>query len=467
MLVTMSVSTHASARDATLPAAAAIGAALFQPTRPRGTRRSNQLTTPPQNQFQPTRPRGTRLASWRRWACWKAFQPTRPRGTRRAGVRPGEQRRRFNPRVREGRDYRRLSRPVRNTSSFNPRVREGRDFSGRLHREVHQQVSTHASARDATLRYQPKPAIRRVSTHASARDATDTAFPSPLHQHGFNPRVREGRDYFSTWARIPRALFQPTRPRGTRPAWSGGTHRCRRCFNPRVREGRDYGVPGEPDSDRLVSTHASARDATRAAAAAGRSTHRVSTHASARDATAGVRVVLVADLFQPTRPRGTRPCTGSMYALCVLFQPTRPRGTRRRRPIRAVGLDRFQPTRPRGTRPAEKKGVQGVIGVSTHASARDATGSRLTKLLSGQCFNPRVREGRDLDGVDTPFLELEFQPTRPRGTRRPLVTASSKVTLFQPTRPRGTRHPAAKAIERDKMFQPTRPRGTRQKSPAA
>jgi len=54
----------------------------------------------------------------------------------------------------------------------------------------------------------------------------------------------------------------------------------------------------------------------------------------------------------------------------------------------------FQSTRPRGTRPGLAPPVTRG-GVSIHASARDATGIDLLRAL-GSCFNPRVREGRDI-----------------------------------------------------------------------
>ena len=77
---------------------------------------------------------------------------------------------------------------------------------------------------------------------------------------GFNPRVRAGRDSV-VFVAFMFALFQSTRPRGTRP---------------------------RADCDALIDSL-------------------VSIHASARDATPSVRLTEFVRLFQSTRPRGTRP----------------------------------------------------------------------------------------------------------------------------------------------------------------
>ena len=98
------VSIHASARDATGRRGSLPAETLFQSTRPRGTRRSSSSHIASAFMFQSTRPRGTRRAR-RFCSLWQA---------------------RFNPRVREGRDFR----PARLSDNH--------------------AVSIHASARDAT-----------------------------------------------------------------------------------------------------------------------------------------------------------------------------------------------------------------------------------------------------------------------------------------------------------------------------
>ena len=209
----------------------------------------------------------------------------------------------------------------------------------------------------------------------------------------FNPRVREGRD-------------TPCAP----------SHRHGGCFNPRVREGRDisFGLL-MPSRLRFQSTRPRG---TRPVGAVDLRHVRVSIHASARDATFRTSCLNFNNLFQSTRPRGTRHIGGLMDSAVVLFQSTRPRGTR---PLRTDGqkcLLMFQSTRPRGTRqprprsrphwrPFQSTRPRGTrrrhppqpsrSKVSIHASARDATSGDLMSVTYKGSFNPRVREGRDVN----------------------------------------------------------------------
>ncbi len=206
--------------------------------------------------------------------------------------------------------------------------------------------------------------------------------------------------------------FQLTRPRGTRhyvPTCSASHS----SFNSRVREGRDRRhAAGSEALD--VSTHASARDATRLW---GLPVMRrdVSTHASARDATATQLQQLAELKFQLTRPRGTRPARISLKQLLYLFQLTRPRGTRQT--------------------------ISSTISVRLR-------------------FNSRVREGRDV--ALFLFVSSEkFQLTRPRGTRRGRAENVALCAEFQLTRPRGTRLSLLCHCSSTPRFQLTRPRGTR------
>ena len=144
----------------------------------------------------------------------KEFQSTRPRGTRPRSLTPARRLPRFNPRVREGRDFL----PSRSgdwiwcfnprvregrdslwsiitipSPCFNPRVREGRDCRARGARG-NLPVSIHASARDATGQEGCSASQQPVSIHASARDATCGESQTLCNLSRFNPRVREGRD---------------------------------------------------------------------------------------------------------------------------------------------------------------------------------------------------------------------------------------------------------------------------------
>ncbi len=73
--------------------------------------------------------------------------------------------------------------------------------------------------------------------------------------------------------------------------------------------------------------------------------------------------------------------------------------------------------------------------VSTRASARDATRASLTYIFVASRFNPRVREGRDYIGDGEPCDPAKFQPARPRGTRPKPQSMPQRDHLFQPARP--------------------------------
>ena len=143
----------------------------------------------------------------------------------------------------------------------------------------------------------------------------------------------------------------------------------------------------------------------------------------------------------------------------------------------------FQPTPPRGRRLVVRRPRRAGIGVSTHASAREATSRRWCWRLRTTCFDPRLRAGGDLLEEFGPLLfgvfqptpprgrrrglyrlnrrEAKFQPTPPRGRRRHLRLHRCVATEFQPTPPRGRRHSGARAATHPGPFQPTPPRGRR------
>ena len=175
----------------------------------------------------------------------------------------------FNPRVRAGRDQRRLRNPRRGNVSIHASARDAtasaasdwewiafqstRPRGTRHYDEVIQpliDVSIHASARDATAHFRLCRHGAPVSIHASARDATVTANGVPEY---ILVSIHAS-------ARDATRQLQSTRPRGTRPhrnhQWSGTWH--------------------------------------------------VSIHASARDATFQNMKDFDTIKFQSTRPRGTR-----------------------------------------------------------------------------------------------------------------------------------------------------------------
>ena len=426
----------------------------------------------------------------------------------------------FNPRVREGRD-----RPGRlqrfSTACFNPRVREGRDY----HCARAQCLSVFQSTRPRGTRrsrrrkacHKPcfNPRVREgrdsvyqigsdsitVSIHASARDATKRRVKDLGGIASFNPRVREGRDLICTLS-ITQALFQSTRPRGTRhiPVLSLQFQTCfnprvregrdvdcpheRRgivCFNPRVREGRDLHLSRSCFLPSRVSIHASARDATRGASSFFRpvgcfnprvregrdaalprrhAALHVSIHASARDATAYKINPGRAACFNPRVREGRDEiyCVHCQRATSVSIHASARDATSALQPFN-TGRFGFQSTRPRGTR----RGGQVVSGaavrfqstrprgtrpdswrefgppaVSIHASARDATEFSLSSFVRPSGFNPRVREGRDADYKTAAHPACCFNP-RVREGRDDHGIKLRLPAGFQSTRPRGTR----------------------------
>ena len=186
------VSTHAPTRGATQGIIVLIPSPKFQPTRPRGARRSSPLscaicasfnprahegrdfviiTLATDKRFQPTRPRGARPKILTSHQPHGLFQPTRPRGARRIyllkclhiwvsthaptrGATPLCAQTRaqtlFQPtRPRGARPI--ISVTLQRVCGFNPRAHEGRDklvvtSDGATH------VSTHAPTRGATHR---------------------------------------------------------------------------------------------------------------------------------------------------------------------------------------------------------------------------------------------------------------------------------------------------------------------------
>ena len=188
--------------------------------------------------FQSTRPRGARpaLPCARRDGSRVSIHAPARGATPKLGL-PSSWPIGFNPRAREGRDWR-CNTPTGTSRCFNPRAREGRD---RLTR------------------------------------------PIRITRPCFNPRAREGRDYRYCLQRAVHKEFQSTRPRGARPA----RHTCsqpRRTFQSTRPRGARRPVLHVLHDDVDVSIHAPARGATRRHLRAS-DPRIVSIHAPARGAT--------------------------------------------------------------------------------------------------------------------------------------------------------------------------------------
>ncbi len=165
------------------------------------------------------------------------FQLTRPRGTRR---------------------YNTINWRIILDVSTHASARDATDKSYKLKWII--VVSTHASARDATLAGAWCCLAGHVSTHASARDATASLLMN-LRTAGFQLTRPRGTRLAVFLGGAHALAFQLTRPRGTRPDFDNDKY-LTSGFNSRVREGRDA-RSGLKNTAFQVSTHASARDATR------------------------------------------------------------------------------------------------------------------------------------------------------------------------------------------------------------
>ena len=122
----------------------------------------------------------------------------------------------------------------------------------------------------------------------------------------------------------------------------------------------------------------------------------ISTHASAREAT----------------PNGTFPIATSK------FQSTLPRGKRLRWQSKISGSSIFQSTLPRGKRRCFVWCKGFLSNISIHASAREATHS-LAFLLADSPFQSTLPRGKRLFGKGSKERRVYlFQSTLPRGKRR-------------------------------------------------
>ncbi len=285
---------------------------------------------------------------------------------------------------------------------------------------------------------------------------------SPARRWSFNPRAHAGRDFTAIPSMAASRMFQPTRPRGARPvdapvllaACGVSTHAPTRgatsprspawprhgCFNPRAHAGRDlsmlqfFSLPAgfQPTRPR------GARPCVGDSGDEGRS---VSTHAPTRGATRG-------------RPLWRRAARVSTHA------PTRG-ATEAAPPSRCI-RSMFQPTRPRGARLLRHHLRHRRWRVSTHAPTRGATysviwrshspavfqptrprGARRVRsklsASSANCFNPRAHAGRDLvKSVFSPRFRC-FNPRAHAGRDTGSERDAKLPFKFQPTRPRGER----------------------------
>ena len=179
-------------------------------------------------------------------------------------------------------------------------------------------------------------------------------------------------------------------------------------FNPRSREGSDAGV----DKDVLdvdISIHAPAKGATFSRCA----TSRAAAHFNPRSREGSdVRDTITGAFdaaFQSTLPRRERRRTFDGIDYRFLFQSTLPR---RERPVLSYSLRvsvLFQSTLPRRERRQQTKEVRYLSTISIHAPAKGATRRDGGRTAEVHYFNPRSREGSDVQHiVPLPLIDISI-----------------------------------------------------------
>ncbi len=217
---------------------------------------------------------------------------------------------------------------------------------------------------------------------------------------------------------------------------------------------------GRTECEGLVSIHASAREATRETSIdfLRRS---VSIHASAREATPQLpRGAHPCRLFRSTPPRGRRPPRRVLRPHRNSFDPRLRAGGDHPRPLCSSGRKCFDPrlraggdsristrrSADSGFDPRLRAGGDGrhrfacgsIIIVSIHASAREATRSRVASRCGDAGFDPRLRAGGDLRGDHDPGqVRVSIHASAREATIRAGVTLSAQQ--FRSTPPRGRR----------------------------
>src|SRR5258706_4009638 len=122
----------------------------------------------------------------------------------------------------------------------------------------------------------------------------------------------------------------------------------------------------------------------------------------------------------------------------MTFRSTPPRGRRPRKSEISVSNLLFRSTPPRGRRHLMRHSADDPVGVSIHASAREATPARSLShsLISG--FDPRLRAGGDLPS----FHEALVNGVSIHASAREATTAEDRpktLETFRSTPPRGRR----------------------------
>ena len=175
---------------------------------------------------------------------------------------------------------------------------------------------------------------------------------------------------------------------------------------------------------------------------------RASIHAPAREATmATITPARPAIWFQSTPPHGRRH-HGKHHVtrLCESFNPRLRTGGDASRASSCMRSQLFQSTPPHGRRRCFQWRSRLRLRVSIHASAREATISRLHTFPHRAGFNPRLRTGGDLTAaVVAHVLVVSIHASAREATLCPLSRWPCP-SAFQSTPPHGRRPACLRAI---------------------
>ena len=153
-----------------------------------------------------------------------------------------------------------------------------------------------------------------------------------------------------------------------------------------------------------------------------------------------VTLIAIAQASQTARPRGTRSGPGHFHGI-KLFQSARPWGTRSSPPLDVPHTVQCFNPRVRGGRDVIRRFVLSVIcQVSIRASVGDAIIAISGPTLASSGFNPRVRGGRDI----TVISHIANMLVSIRASVGDAISHSNirhKRSMFQSARPWGTRSP--------------------------
>ena len=319
---------------------------------------------------------------------------------------------------------------------FNPRTREGCDYKRLESIPVPRSISIHAPAKGATAINDLLTEEQVISIHAPAKGATFEGKTLEVVYVYFNPRTREGCDQVRKLVEIC------------------GTGN----FNPRTREGCDY-LKAEYLLAIKISIHAPAKGATLPFEKCVETAYEISIHAPAKGATqlfllhehtffisihapakgATCFIDLNPSIIINFNPRTREGCDIEM---CVNsdsdqeFQSTHPRRVRQFFYKLLICLVLFQSTHPRRVRlNIIYKQIPNLLFQSTHPRRVRPTRQKERAILLN--FNPRTREGCDICHVITSFLTALFQSTHPRRVRhlsKSLILSSFIISIHAPAK---------------------------------